>query len=178
VILLVSGSLRIASTNAAALRTIAGVAPAGVDINVYDGLAGLPQFNPDDDGESLPVSVAEMRKAVQAADAILFSTPEYAGALPGPLLNFLDWTIGDDSPGSIYEKPVAWINVSLRGADLAHESLRTVLGYAHARIVEDACLRVPVRSDLIGEDGLIHDEGVRAQLAGAVAALVRSIGLP
>jgi NAD(P)H-dependent FMN reductase len=147
-----------------------------VDAVLYDGLAGLPQFNPDDDGDSLPATVAEMRKVIRVADAILFSTPEYAGALPGPLLNFLDWTIGDEVPGSIYEKPVAWINVSLRGADLAHESLRTVLGYAHARIAEDACVRVPVTSALVGEDGLIDDEAVRVQLAAGLAALVRSVG--
>ena len=43
------------------------------------------------------------------ADAVMFSTPEYAGALPGSFLNLLDWTIGG---GEIYEKPVAWINVA------------------------------------------------------------------
>ena len=49
-ILLISGSTRSGSTNTAALRTIAAVAPAGVSAELYDGLAGLPAFNPDQDG--------------------------------------------------------------------------------------------------------------------------------
>ena len=54
---------------------------------------------------------------------MLFSTPEYAGALPGSFKNLLDWTVGDDQPGSMNGKPVAWVNVSPRGAEHAHESL-------------------------------------------------------
>ena len=61
-------------------------------------------------------AVAELRAAVRETDAVLFSTPEYAGALPGSFKNLLDWMIGDDKPGSIYEKPVAWINPSAHGA--------------------------------------------------------------
>ena len=73
----------------------------------------------------------------------MFSTPEYAGALPGAFKNLLDWLIGDDEPCSIYNKPVAWINASSRGAVVAHESLHAVLGYAHADIVEAACTHSP-----------------------------------
>lgn len=42
-----------------------------------------------------------------AADAVLFCTPEYAGALPGSFKNLLDWTVGG---GETYGKPAAWIN--------------------------------------------------------------------
>ena len=96
--------------------------------------AGLPHFNPDDDVEPLDPAVAELRAAIDAADAVLFSTPEYAGALPGSFKNLLDWTIGG---GEIYEKPVGWINASaLGGATDAYESLGIVLryaGHAHRR---------------------------------------------
>jgi hypothetical protein len=111
VILLLSGSLREGSTNAAALRTAASVAPAGIETVAYDGMACLPHFNPDDDREGEPIAeaVAEMRAAVHSADALLICTPEYAGALPGSFKNLLEWTVGD---GSTYEKRVAWINVS------------------------------------------------------------------
>ena len=67
----------------------------------------------------------------------------YAGALPGSLKNLLEWTVGD---GGTYRKPVAWINVSgpaaPTGGTDAHDSLRKVLGYVHADIVEPACTRV------------------------------------
>lgn len=108
-ILLVSGSTRVGSTNTAVLRTAPAVAPEGVASVLYDGLASLPAFNPDDDHEPLPPTVANLRAQLAASDAVLFCTPEYAGALPGSFKNLLDWTVGG---GEIYGKPVAWINVS------------------------------------------------------------------
>ena len=95
------------------------------------------------------------------SDAVLFSTPEYAGALPGSFKNLLDWTIGDDVAGSIYEKRVAFINASAapHGAAEAHDSLRKVLGYVHAALVEDACTAIPVPRAAI-KDGLIGDPAI------------------
>lgn len=170
--MLVSGSLRQMSTNTALLRTAAQVAPEGVDCQTYDRLARLPAFNPDDDRPPLPAEVQCLRDAIHQADAIIFSTPEYAGALPGSLKNLLDWTIGDEQPGSIYDKPVGWVNASPRGAHGAHTELRTVLGYAHARVIEPACAQIPVSSQMIGPDGLVGDGTSRALLAGVVKALV------
>lgn len=156
----------------AVLRTVLAALPHGVDAALYDGLGRLPHFNPDDDREPLPAEVARMRAAVHEADAVMFSTPEYAGALPGSFKNLLDWTIGDDQPGSIYEKPVGWVNASPhRNARGAHSELRTVLNYAHATIVEDACIEIPVGRALVGVDGRIIDAGVREALARAIGAL-------
>ena len=53
-ILLLSGSLRKASTNSAVLRTILRVVPGSVEATLYEGLAALPAFNPDDDGAPFP----------------------------------------------------------------------------------------------------------------------------
>jgi chromate reductase len=174
-ILLVSGSLRAASANTAVLRTIAATAGAGFACRLYDGLARLPAFNPDDDHHPLPVAVQELRDDLHWSQAVLFSTPEYAGALPGSLKNLLDWTIGDEHPGSIYAKPVAWVNTSPRGAEGAHDELRVVLGYAHARIVTSACAHLPVAPAMIGADGLVSDDSVRAALPGVLAELGAAI---
>jgi NAD(P)H-dependent FMN reductase len=163
-VLLISGSLRHASTNTAVLRTLRAVAPDGLTCDLYDGVGRVPPFNPDDDRDPLPSEVSRLRDLVHRSDALLFSTPEYAGALPGVLKNLLEWLIGDDQPGSIYEKPVAWINASPRGAALAHESLRTVLAYAKANVVEAACADVPVAAADLGEDGLVSDPVIRDEL--------------
>jgi chromate reductase, NAD(P)H dehydrogenase (quinone) len=171
-LLLISGSLRRASTNTAVLRSGSRLAPDGVEVRLYDGLGRLPHFNPDDDAEPLDPGVARLRAAVRDATALLISTPEYAGALPGSFKNLLDWTIGDDQPGSIYNKPVAWINTSSRGARGAHEELRTVLGYAHAAIVAPACLHVPITGQMVGEDGLVGAESVRSEIARGLRTLV------
>ena len=170
-ILLVSGSLRANSINTAVLRTARAVAPHGIDAVLYERLADLPHFNPDDDAEPLHPAVAELRAAVRETDAVLFSTPEYAGALPGSVKNLLDWMIGDDKAGSIYEKPVAWINPSAHGAVNAVGSLRTVLGYAHASTIDAACVDIPITQAAIGDDGLIADASIRATISGVLTTL-------
>jgi chromate reductase, NAD(P)H dehydrogenase (quinone) len=175
-ILLVSGSLREESTNSAVLRTALRVEPNGVKATLYEGLAALPAFNPDLDRDPLPAAVADLRNEIRAADGVLLSTPEYAGGLPGAFKNLLDWTVGDDQPGSMYEKPVAWLNVAARGAPNAHESLRKVLGYVHATIVEPACLAVPVTSAMVDADGLVTDETVIKQLVDALGILAGAGG--
>lgn len=177
-ILLVSGSLRSGSTNAAALRTAAELAPDGVATVLYDGIGSLPHFNPDDDAEGAEPhpAVAELRRAIAGADALLICTPEYAGALPGSFKNLLEWTVGD---GGTYGKPVAWINVSgaaapTGGAD-AHESLRKVLNYTGAEIVEAACLRVPLARQMVDANGFVTDDEARAGIARALGELVRYV---
>src|SRR5881394_3090647 len=110
-ILLISGSTRRGSGNTAALRTIQALAPDGVTAELYDGLAALPAFSPDQD-ERPPAPAADLRARIAAAGALLFCTPEYAGTLPGSLKNLLDWTVGG---GEIYGKPVGWINVAVGG---------------------------------------------------------------
>jgi NAD(P)H-dependent FMN reductase len=174
-LLLISGSLRGGSTNSATLRTAAALAPAGVEVEIYDGMGRLPHFNPDDDpadGVDLDVEVAALRAALGAADALLLSTPEYAGALPGSFKNLLDWTVGG---GQMDAMPTAWINVSgaaapSGGAD-AHDSLRKVLGFTGAQIVEDAVLRLPLARGDVGENGLVTPPEARAAIVEAVARL-------
>ncbi len=144
-----------------------------MDTVYYAGIGALPLFNPDDDREGVPADprVAEMRRGVAASDAVLFCTPEYAGAMPAALKNLLEWTIGD---AGTYQKPVAWINAAgaaaPTGAADAHESLRKVLGYAGADIVEDACVRIPVDRALV-VDGVVSDAEVRSRIAGVVHTL-------
>jgi NAD(P)H-dependent FMN reductase len=174
-VLLISGSLRAASTNTAVLRTAAAVAGDGVTTTLYAGMGDLPHFNPDDDreGASVHAAVAELRAAVASADALLLCTPEYAGALPGALKNLLEWTVGD---AGTYNKPIAWINASgpaapTGGAD-AHDSLRKVLGYVHADIVEAACTRVALTRDAVGPDGTVTDPALRGQIEETLRALV------
>lgn len=170
-VLLVSGSLRARSTNTAVLQTAHTLAPAGTATVLYDGTASLPPFNPDDDVDPLALPVTALRGAVHAADAVLFSTPEYAGTLPGAFKNLLDWLIGDDDTRSIYEKPVAWINPSVHGATGAVATLRAVLGYAHATIVEAACAAIPVTSADVGEDGLVHGPDAQTRILAALQTL-------
>jgi chromate reductase, NAD(P)H dehydrogenase (quinone) len=169
-ILLISGSTRGQSTNTAVLRTAQEVAPAGMTAVLFEGMTALPHFNPDDDRDPLPLPVAELRSEIARADAVVFSTPEYAGALPGSFKNLLDWTVGG---GEIYRKPVAWINASSSptGAADAHASLRKVLGYLSVEIVEPACARIAVSRNDVAEDGLINNPELRTRIASVLTTL-------
>lgn len=175
VIPLLSGSLRKGSTNEAVLRTVQAVAPSvGVDTVMYEDLVRLPHFNPDDDTDPLPAPVAALRAALDRADAILICTPEYAGTLPGSFKNLLDWTVGGTE---ICDKPAAWINAAAPGRGQGAEAtLRTVLGYTGAAVVEPACVRIPVGRDMLDEGGLVADPSVRSQLGKAVGMLTRKAG--
>ncbi|MBK3576673.1 NAD(P)H-dependent oxidoreductase [Streptomyces sp. MBT65] len=170
VILLLSGSLRAGSSNEAVLRTAYDVAgDARTNAVLYDGLAELPHFNPDDDTDPLPAPVAELRAAIDRSAGILICTPEYAGTLPGSFKNLLDWTVGGTEIG---DKPVAWVNAAAPGRGSGAEAtLRTVLGYTGADIVESACARIPVDQGMLGTDGLITDAGVRRQLVEVIRLL-------
>ena len=173
-VLLVSGSTRGGSANTAALATMAAVAPGRVTAVMYDGLARLPAFNPDDDGDRLPPEPARLRAEIAAADAVLFCTPEYAGTLPGSFKNLLDWTVGG---GQLYGKPAAWINVAAPGRGQgAQDALAAVLGYVGAVIVETACRRIPVDRAAVRPDGTISDPGFAAGAAGIWDALLDYLG--
>lgn len=147
------------------------MAPPELECTLYGQLGALPHFNPDDDVDPLAPAVAELRAQVHRADALVFCTPEYAGALPGSLKNLLEWLIGDDDARSIYRKPVAWINAAPRGATDAHESLARVLGYAHATILDEVNAEIPVTGPMIGSDGEVEDEAVREQIRRVMEAL-------
>jgi len=172
---LISGSLRAGSINTALLRTAQTVVPQGTIALIYEGLGRIPHFNPDDDVVPHHPAVSDLRMRIGEADALLFSTPEYAGALPGSFKNLLDWTVGG---GETYGMPVAWINASgsPTGAADAHRSLRTVLGYTGSDIVEEACAHITVARSTVGSDGLIADKVIRQQIADVLTTLASHVG--
>ena len=169
---LVSGSTRSGSTNTATLRTVATLEVPGVAATLWDRLVELPAFVPGDDAAPHP-AVTDLRSTLAAADAVVFSTPEYAGTLPGSIKNALDWLVGS---GELYGKPVAWITVGAPGrGEGAERTLALVLGYVGAEVVEAACARIPVGRDLIDADGTVHDPDVRAGLGARLAALAEHV---
>jgi NAD(P)H-dependent FMN reductase len=118
--------------------------------------------------------VKRLQDVIHRADAIVFASPEYAGALPGSFKNLRDWSIGDEHADSLYEKPVGWINASPRAAAGAYTELRTVLGYAHARVIDAVCIRLSVTTGMIGPDGRVSGEALRSALS-RVAEILTSI---
>lgn len=168
---MISGSVRDGSVNSAVIATAAELLPYGMTAVVYDGLGDLPHFNPDWDRDPLPRNVSELRRLIEESSALFFSTPEYAGAMPGALKNLLEWTVGGAETTG---KPTGWINPSsmFNHAAGTYASLRIVLDYTGANVVEQACADVPVPRALIGEDGIVHDEEVRSTISRTMHALI------
>ena len=173
-ILAISGSLRSRSSNTALLRAAGRLAPADVVLTLHSGLANLPYFNSDLDGDAPPAEVAGFRAEVRTADAIVISSPEYAHGVPGVLKNALDWLVGSTD---IIGKPVALINASSR-ATLAHASLADTLSTIGARIVPEASITVPLTGRKLDEDGMVIDPETSEALREAIGALAEAAARP
>ena len=173
-VLTVCGSLRAHSSNRAVLRAYARLAPANLSFEHYEGLAGLPHFNPDMDAEddALPPVVREWRRAVRRADALVISTPEYVHALPGSFKNALDWLVSDpDFAG----KPVVVLHV-VRGSTWALDSLHEVLRTMSARVIEGAGASLPLTSNQVDEETILARADLCALLRSSLAVLARELG--
>ena len=169
--LTISGSLRSASTNTAALEAFALLAPAKVSIVAYHGLGALPAFNPDLDGKLLPDPVKELRALVARADALIISSPEYARGIAGSLKNLLDWLVsGPEFPG----KPVALISTSPR-AEHSPAQLRLIIGTMSGRILEPACITLPLLGMTLSAAEIAADPSVTKALRTSMDALVEAV---
>jgi NAD(P)H-dependent FMN reductase len=167
-LLLIPGSTRDGSRNHAVLRAVSALAPRSV---IYDGLARLPQFDPDAD-PTADEEVAALRALLGSADVVVISTPEYAGTLPGSMKNLLDWTVGT---ADLYQKPVAWINVAPAGRGRgAGSDLARVLGYVDARILTPGGLQLPLDPAAVGAQGEIVDQDYLARLLRGIVAIAES----
>jgi chromate reductase len=172
-ILGISGSLRAASHNTALLRAGAALAPAGIEIELFEGLERIPPYNEDRDTPLPPAEVTRLREAIGSADAVLVSTPEYNGTLPGQLKHLVDWASRPRGPGSsLWGKPVAVTGVSVTdyGAVWAQDHLRKALAIAGARVLdaELAVGRAPERFDDAG--------GLDAETAARLGEMIVELG--
>jgi chromate reductase len=171
-VLAISGSLRAASHNTALLRAASGLAPDGVEVDLYEGLELLPPYNEDHDTDEPPVEVARLRDAIARADAVLFATPEYNGSVPGQLKNTVDWASRPHRQAALWGKPVGVVGASMSeyGALWAQDHLRKALGIAGARVA-DVELALGKAHERITPDGELTDIQAREQLSAVVAEL-------
>jgi NAD(P)H-dependent FMN reductase len=169
-ILAISGSLRARSSNTTVLLAAGLLAPEGVSISLYDGLAGLPHFNPDDEETAGP-AVWEFQARLREADAVLISSPEYAHGVPGVLKNALDWVVGS---GEFVDKPVVLINASPHST-YAYASLVETISVMSARVVRDACVTLPFWDKTLSAEGVAAHVEISALLRKALTELVRAV---
>ena len=87
-IAVVVGSIRKDSYNRRFAEALARLAPAGVEFN-FLRIDDLPHYNQDDDNDNAP-EVKRFKAEVEAADGVLFVTPEYNRSFSGVLKNAID----------------------------------------------------------------------------------------
>lgn len=163
-ILGIAGSLRRASYNRGALRAAQELVPENVTLEIFD-LDAIPPFNQDEE-KNPPRSVVELKQRVRAADAILFSTPEYNYSIPGVLKNAIDWASRPYGDNAWNDKPVAVMGASIGsvGTARAQYHLRQTFVFLNIHPMNGPEVMISHASDRFDEQGNLKDEKTKEKI--------------
>ncbi len=167
----ISGSLRRGSLNTALLRAAQGVLPENSKLEIID-YGDVPLYNGDiERGREFPEPVVELRTKLAAADAILFSTPEYNWSIPGVLKNAIDWASrGPNSP--LDQKPAALMGAGGRlGTAYAQGHLRQILAHFDMDVVNRPVVMVARAPEHFDDDLNLTNERYLDQISRLLEAL-------
>jgi NAD(P)H-dependent FMN reductase len=168
----ICGSLRAQSHNLRFLQAAQRRAGA-LSFEVAPSLGALPLFNPDFE-TSPPAAVAKWRSLIGRADAVVIASPEYAHGVSGVLKNALDWLVGGPE---FHQKPVALFNASPR-ASHALASLREIVTTMAGRIIEPACIALPLLGGETEAATLAEHPQSACRIDAALAALAFAVPSP
>ncbi|MFL6797375.1 MAG: NADPH-dependent FMN reductase [Xanthobacteraceae bacterium] len=106
-VLVICGSLRKGSYNAALARTLPSLAPPGLKLRTAPSFEKFPIYNFDiQNASGFPPEITAWADAIRSADAVIIVSPEYNWSIPGGLKNAIDWVSRmKDQP--FQDKPVA-----------------------------------------------------------------------
>ena len=171
-VLAISGSLRAASYNTLALRAAAALAPAGMEVTLYEGMRDLPLYDDDLRAAGYPAPVAAFRAAIKAADALLIASPEYNFSVSGVLKNAIDWA--SRVPDQPFDgKPVAILGAATGayGTARSQYDLRKILGSINAHVLNKPEILIAQAATRFDAAGNLTDETVRGLIAQQLVAL-------
>jgi NAD(P)H-dependent FMN reductase len=163
------GSLRNDSYNRRIAERLQAEAPLGVTVDIAQGLADLPFYNEELDGDDVPAGARALRAQVAAADRVLAVTPEYNGTMPAVLNNAIDWLSRPYGVGALKGKPFAVVGATPTrfGGKWSHDDARRSATIAGADVVPDLVL-----SHSTLDADVFEDPEVFAKFLGALVALV------
>lgn len=155
-IAVVVGSLRKESVNRQLAQALIKLAPAELSLKLLD--VDLPLFNQDKESDP-PESVRQFKAAIQAADGVVFVTPEYNRSIPGVLKNALDQGSRPYGKSVWTGKPAGVLGASIGayGSAMAQQHLRNVLAF-----LDMPTMAQPEGFFQIGDDFLDTDAQVNA----------------
>jgi chromate reductase len=168
----ISGSLRRGSFNAAALRAATELAPAGLRIEIFEGLRDIPPYDEDLKQQGFPPAAADLRARIKAADALLIVTPEYNYSVPGVLKNAIDWA--SRPPEQPFDgKPIAIMGASpgALGTARAQYHLRQMFVFLNGMVLNRPEVMIANAAQRFDEQGRLTDEKTREFVGGLLVAL-------
>ncbi len=173
----ISGSLRKASFNTAALRAAQDLAPAGVTIEIAP-IDDLPLYNEDlRVGGGFPAAAERLRGTIRAADALLFATPEYNFSISGVLKNALDWASRPpDQPFSGKAFAIIGASSGLVGTARAQFHLRQTMVGVNAFAINAPQVLIASAAQKFDAEGKLTDATARDLIAQLLTALVAFAG--
>ena len=165
----VSGSLRKASLNTAALKACAGLMPAGMSMTVAQ-IGDLPMYNQDLFDAGIPQPAKRFYDEVAAADGVLIASPEYNFSVTPALKNAIDWVSKMPNQPFSY-KPIAIISASqgpMGGARVQYD-LRRIVGQLWGLILPKPEVFIGVAQTKFDKEGRLTDETTRKFLTDLLA---------
>jgi chromate reductase len=126
------GSLASGSINRILSKALIRLAPEELEFTEIP-IRSLPLYSPDFDADYPPEGRA-LKEAIEAADGILFISPEYNRSIPGALKNAIDWGSRPWGTNSFARKPTGIVGASPGGIGTAvmQSSMRSVLSFLDA----------------------------------------------
>ena len=145
---------------------------------VWVEIGDLPVYNRDLDAD-LPASVQRFKREIEAADALLFVTPEYLRSPPAALKNTLEWGSRPYGKSSWTGKPAAVAGASPGGIGTAtaQQQLRNVLAHVDVHVMGQPEAFITFKEGLIDETGEVSNEGTRKFLEGYISRFVAWVEL-
>ncbi len=171
-ILGVSGSGRKGSFNTALLRAAVELLPTNATLEIFD-VSGFPLFNRDNELKPPPL-VAEFKRKIRTADAILFAVPEFNFSVSAQLKNAIEWGNRPEEDNSWDGKPVAMVSAStsIRGGARAQLQLRQVMADLNMYPINQPQLYVGRAQKAFDNQLRLTDEEYRNSLKDLLQALV------
>ena len=162
----IAGSLRSGSLNRALLHAAAELAPAGMEVRLFDGLGDIPPFNEDVEAQGDPARVRTFKAAIEEADALLIATPEYNYGVPGVLKNAIDWASRPAGKSPLNRKPAAIMGASMgaHGTARAQPALRQTFVFTETYVMLRPELYVARAHEKVDATGRLVDDATRRQL--------------
>lgn len=173
-ILGISGSLRKASYNTAALRAVGELLPEGTTFEIAE-IGDLPFYNEDlRINGSFPPEAQRLRAQIAKADALVFAVPEYNYSLPAVLKNAVDWA--SRAPNQPFDwKAFGMVGAAtgLLGTVRAQLALRHMMVGVNAYPVNVPQVMIAGAAQKFDAEGKLIDQPARDLIAQHVQALVK-----